>query len=294
MKKFLLALAMISVSLAGISQVVPNTPYHIKNGAHSSFLNVSGASVGNNIIHTGSATGSSVWEFINMGNGYFRIRNTSNGLYVANMGNRNVNAQLKQVSNPGDGALWSISGNTSTKFLLKNKMSGYFMSSGGNRSQNAPMVQAGESQYSYWDLNSLGSSGNSNVASSITEAFSSSTAAKSQQPESGWVETGLPTKYFGTWRLYSPGASKNDVTISSRNIMMGRMNTQIYRTYFKDGVYKVVTTLNNYYQVHFIKDRQGGIGDGGIYIIDIDKGYRSVDEANNTPLEGQKFDQGFR
>lgn len=283
MKTCLVALAIFTSWLC-MAQVDTNAKYNIVNGAHSSYLSVNGNTQGSGVIHSSAASPQAVWEFVNIGGGFYRIRNISNGLYIANFGAKNANAPLKLTSTPGDGAAWSINGNSSTKFWIKNKLSGLNLSSGGNRSQNAQMVQAGESQYSYWDLNNLNPSTN---ASAGTQAVLS-------QPEVGWVEAVLPNIYFGRWKIYSRNASKNDVTISNSNVLMGAMNTQIYRTYVRDGVYKVITTYNNYYQCHFLKERQGGIGGGGIYIIDIDGGYRSFDQANNVPLEGQQFDQGFR
>ncbi len=283
MKTCLVALAIFTSGLC-TAQVDTNGKYNIVNGAHSSYLSINGNSQGSSVIHNSGAGPQAVWEFVNIGGGFYRIRNVSSGLYIANFGATNVNAPLKLTSTPGDGAAWSINGNPSTKFWIKNKLSGLNLSSGGNRSQDAQMVQAGDSQYSYWDLNNLNSSAN----------FSTGSQAIQNQPESGWVETVLPSNYFGRWQIYSSSATKNDVTISSSNVLMGAMNTQVYRTYVLNGVYKVITTYNDYYQCHFLKERQGGIGDGGIYIINISGGFRSFDQANSVPVEGQQFDQGYR
>lgn len=276
------------------AQVEPKAFYHLKNGAHLSFLNVSGDAVGDLVIHTtDDANGRAEWQLIDTGNGFFQIQNVKNKLFIANLGNLDMNAPLKLVANPGGGALWSISGNPSTKFLLKNKISGYFLSSGGNRYQNAPMVQASESQYSYWDLIKTrgGSVGNQSAVKTDSQP---ATVVRVQPTKINWQETPLPSKYFGVWRIYATNASRNDVAINSQYVKDGMMNQKIIASYYYDGVYKIITTYNNYFASYFIKDRVGGIGDGGIYINStVAQAFRTQEEAFAMGIP-DKFDSGFR
>ena len=112
--------------------------------------------------------------------------------------------------------------------------------------------------------------------------------------QSEWQELTLPDKYFGVWKIYSRESSRNDVEINSQSIMDGLVNMKIIRTYYRDGVYKVMTTLNNYYQVHYIKDRVGGIGNGGIYINSTNsQAFRSEAEAFDLKIPAQ-LDSGYR
>lgn len=294
MKQFVRLLFFLLFIFSGKAQVEQNAVYQIKNGAHLSFLNVSGNNVGDVVTHTSDGSkGRSEWLIIDNGDGYYQIQNVSNKLYVANLGNLDVNAPLKLVANPGGGALWSISGNPSTKFLLKNKISGYFLSSGGNRYQNATMVQSYEGQYSYWDLDKI--RGGINQSQSVVRTLNNSaTTQVSQPPRINWQEISLPSKYFGTWRISSSNSSRNDVAINSQYVKDGAMNKKIVKSYYHEGVYKIIVTYNNYYSSYFIKDRVGGIGGGGIYINStVEQAFRSEQDAYNFGIP-TKLDSGFK
>jgi hypothetical protein len=119
-------------------------------------------------------------------------------------------------------------------------------------------------------------------------------AMTSAAAQDEWTEMPLPQKYFGIWKVNSRTSSRNDVTISGQYIVDGSFSMQIVKGYYNNGTYKVITTANGYFQSHFIKDRVGGLGNGGISINDIGRQlYTSMEEALKCPIPNQ-LDSGYR
>ena len=119
-------------------------------------------------------------------------------------------------------------------------------------------------------------------------------AVTSVAAQDNWTEMPLPNKYFGIWRIDSSNSSRNDVTITGQYIVDGSFSMQIVKAYSSNGIYKVITTANSYFQCHFIKDRVGGIGNGGISINDIGRQlYASMEDALKCPIPVQ-LDKGYK
>ena len=287
MKKALLLFGLLFFTIITIGQVEPNAIYQLKNPAHLSYLNTAGNNPGNDVIHTKDASnGRAEWELIDNGDGYYKIKNKHSGLYIANKGSKRGNAPLGLQAGVGAGGLWSISGNASTKFLLKNKLSGYYLSSGGRRNANAVMLQGPEGQYSYWDLIKVGGGIMDNTEKAETKVASAQTF--------NWQETVVPGKLFGKWKISSRVSSRNDVSINGQYVIDGAMTKKIVRTYYYDGVYKIITTYNNYFTSYFVKERIGGYKDGGIYINSpVRQAFRSEQEAYNLN-EPERYDMGYK
>jgi hypothetical protein len=287
MKKSLLLLSFLVVTSITLGQVEPNAIYHLKNGAHLSYLNTAGSNPDNDVIHTMDASnGRAEWELVLHEAGFYKIRNTHSGLYIANKGSKKGNAPLGLQAAVGAGGLWSISGNSSTKFLLKNKLSGYYLSSAGRRNANAVMVQGPHGQYSYWDLIKVGGGSVDNSKKAATKVASAKTF--------NWQKTTVPSKLFGKWRISSRVSSRNDVSINGQYVIDGAMTQKIVRTYYYEGVYKIITTYNNYFSSYFVKERIGGYQGGGIYINStVRQGFRSEQEAYQLN-EPDRYDMGSK
>jgi len=287
MKKIILLSSLLLCTVITFGQVEPTAIYQLKNPAHLSFLNAAGDKAGNNVIHTiDGANVRSKWQLVDNGDGYYKIKNAYNGMYIANGGSKSGNAPLGLQAGVGAGGLWSLSGNASTKFQMKNKLSGYYLSSAGRRNANAVMVQGPTGQYSYWDLIKV----SGGTVDSKKKAETKIENAKSYD----WQLTTLPRSYFAKWKISSRVSSRNDVSINAQYIIDGAMKKRIVSTYVHDGVYKIITTYNNYFASYFVKERVGGFQGGGIYINStVSHGFRSEKEAYALD-EPERYDMGYK
>ncbi|MCB0496265.1 MAG: RICIN domain-containing protein [Cyclobacteriaceae bacterium] len=286
MKKLSLRLMLVGITLSiGAFAQSPqnNTWYRLENGQNKKSIANNGATdVGSVVVAKSTVGNGGHWMLIPMGNGTYRIKNKYSGMFMANFGQQTSGAPIKQTNNPGSGALWTLRQLQGGYYMIINDHSGLYLGLGGQE-DNATIIQTNRSSgMTTWRFAPVQANGGA--------------SASANPANSSWSEASLPSQFYGNWKIFSRSSSRNDVKISGTNIMDGLVNMRIVKTYYKDGVYKVITTLNNYYQCHYFKIRNGGYtGNGkGIYLNSTNShAFTTFQQAMNVPLPSS-LDEGYR
>lgn len=266
-----------------------DTWYRMENGQNKkNIANQGSRNAGAVMVANSSVSVGGHWKLEVLGNGKYRIRNRHSGMYMANFGQPLPESPIKQTGTPGAGAEWKLNKLQGGYYQIVNGHSGMYLGLGGQQ-DGARIVQTDRSSgMTTWRFVPVQSA----PASSNTGSTGTAAAAPAWQQISA-----IPSKYHGVWKIFSRMSKRNDVTISRTNIMSGRVDMKILKVYHRDGVYKVITTLNNYYQTHFFKDRSGGYtgkDKKGIYINSTNRqAFRTFQEADALALPS-KLDEGYR